>query len=407
MKTPLSIYRGLPQPVYVLFFSTVINSIGVFVYPFLTLYLTKRLGYSALEAGIYMTVASTLYVPGSMIGSKLADTLGRKPVLVFSQLAMDACFILAGVFEGKPAIPYLVLLALFFDGMVDPAREAIKTDITTIENRQVSFSLLYLGHNLGFAVGPVIAGYLFNSYPSWLFYGNGIAGAVATLFVMAKIKETKPSKELIEESKQWKSTEKGEEGGIFKALLTRPRLLFFAIFTTFFTYAYSQTLFALPLLTADLFGSQGSVLYGRMMALNGIVVVFLNPIIVAALRRFHPLANITTSGLLYAIGFSLFAFAVSPWAFLALTVLFTLGEIINATNEHFYVANNTPISHRSRFSAILPIIMGTGHAFAPIIGGSIIEAHSMSLLWLLTGFAALVGSAGIFILYLTEEKTKA
>ncbi len=406
MKTSLGIYRGLPQPIYVLFLSTVINAVGIFVYPFLALYLTRRLGYTALQAGTYMTLASVLYVPGSMIGSKLADTIGRKPVLVVFQLMMDLCFVLAGLFEGKPIIPYLVLLALFFDGMVDPAREAMKTDITTMENRQVSFSLIYLGHNVGFAIGPVIAGYLFYSYPSWIFFGNAIAGAFATLLVMLKIKESKPSKETIEASKHWKTTEKGEEGGILKALLTRPRLLFFAVSVTFFSYAYSQTLFALPLLTTKLFAQEGAALYGRMMALNGIVVVIGNPIIVSKLRRFHPLANITASGLLYAVGFSLFAFAVSPIAFLALTVIFTTGEIINATNQHFYVANNTPISHRSRFSAILPIIMGTGHAVAPLIGGTIIETHSMNLLWISTGLGALIGSLGIFILYLTEKKPR-
>ncbi len=406
MNTPLSLYRGLPRPIYVLFLSTIINSVGIFVYPFLTLYLTRRLGYTALEAGTFMTIASVLYVPGSMIGSKLADTIGRKPVLVVFQLAMDICFFLAGLYEGSPLVGYLVLLALFFDGMVDPAREAMKTDVTTIENRQASFSLIYLGHNVGFAIGPVIAGYLFYTFPSWLFYGNALAGILATLLVLFSVQESKPSQKTIEESRHWKTTEKGEEGGLFKALFTRPRLLLFAIFTTFFSYAYSQTLFALPLLTTKLFNEGGAVLYGRMMALNGIVVVIGNPLIVSALRRYHPLANTTLSGLLYAVGFGLFAFAREPLAFLLLTVIYTTGEIIAATNEHFYVANNTPISHRSRFSAILPIIMGTGHAIAPIIGGTIIEGHSMDILWISTGVAALIGSLGIFILYRTEKKVR-
>jgi predicted MFS family arabinose efflux permease len=224
---------------------------------------------------------------------------------------------------------------------------------------------------------------------------------------MLKVKESKPSEETVEESKTWKSTEKGEEGGLFKALFTRPRLILFALSVTFFSYAYSQTLFALPLLTTKLFGEQGAPLYGRMMALNGIVVVICNPIIVSTLRRFHPLANTTLGGLLYAVGFSLFSFATKQPIFLMLTVIFTMGEIICATNEHFYVANNTPISHRSRFSAILPIIMGTGHAIAPVIGGTIIDGHSMSLLWISTGITALIGSTGVLLLYLTERKPQA
>ncbi len=260
----------------------------------------------------------------------------------------------------------------FFDGAVDPAREALKTDVTTIENRQVSFSLIYLGHNLGYSIGPVIAGYLFYSAPpQWLFFGNAAAGILSVLLVMLKVKESKPSKELIEESKGWKTTEKGEEGGLFKALITRPRLLLFALSVTFFSFAYSQTLFALPpLLTTNLFGQAGAPLYGRMMAINGIVVVICTPVIVSMLKRFHPpLANSTLSGIFYAIGFGLFAFATTPpFVFMGLTVIYTVGgEIISATNDNFYVANNTPpISHRSRFSAILPIIMGgTGHAIAP------------------------------------------
>lgn len=403
MNNPLSLYRGLPKPIYVLFFATIINGVGIFVYPFLTLYLTQRLGYSALQAGSFMTLASVLYVPGSFIGSKLADTIGRKPVVVVFQILMDACFILAGIFEGQTIVVYLILLALFFDGAVDPAREALKTDVTTMENRQVSFSFIYLGHNMGYAIGPVIAGYLFHTAPRWIFFGNGGFGILSVLLILWKVKESKPSKELIEQSKSWTTTEKGEQGGLLKALLTRPRLLLFALSITFFSYAYSQTLFALPLLTNKLFGQAGAPLYGKMMALNGIVVVLFNPIIVSSLRRFHPLANSSFSGLLYALGFGLFAFATKEWAFLLLTVVYTLGEIIAATNEHYYVANNTPISHRSRFSAILPILMGTGHALAPITGGLIIEHYSMYILWLSTAVAALIGAFGVFSLYLKEK----
>ncbi|NCC64834.1 MAG: MFS transporter [Spirochaetia bacterium] len=406
MNNPFLLYRGLPKPIYILFFATVINGIGIFVYPFLTLYLTGRLGYSALQAGTFMTLASVLYVPGSFIGSKLADTIGRKPVVVIFQLLMDGCFILAGIFEGQTIVVYLVLLALFFDGAVDPAREALKTDVTAMENRQLSFSFIYLGHNMGYAIGPVIAGYLFHTAPKWIFFGNAGFGILSVLLILWKVKESKPSKELIEESHSWDSTEKGETGSLLKALLTRPRLLLFAFSVTFYSYAYSQTLFALPLLTSKLFGQSGAPLYGKMMALNGIVVVLFNPILVSSLRRFHPLANSSLSGILYAAGFGLFAFATSNIAFLILTVVYTFGEIIAATNEQFYIANNTPISHRGRFSAILPILMGTGHAIAPITGGMIIERYSINSLWLIAAATSLLGAFGVFCLYLTEKHKK-
>lgn len=398
MKAPLSIYRGLPRPIYTLFLSTVINSVGVFVYPFLTLYLTQRLGYPPAKAGLFLTVASILYVPGSLLGSALADSIGRKWVAVPCEILMNSCYLAAGFLEGTEWVPLLMLAALFFDGMVDPAREAMKTDVTGIENRQASFSLIYLGHNLGFAIGPVIAGLFFYRSPSWLFFGNAIAGFLSVLLIIFRIEETKPSKETIEESRRWKSGERAEEGGALKALFSRPRLLVFSLCATCFSYAYSQTLFALPLLTTALFGPGGAPLYGRMMALNGVVVVLLTPLIVMAGRRLTPLSNITISGLLYTIGFSLFAFATTEPVFLLLVGLYTIGEIVNATNQGYWIANNTPISHRGRFSAMLPIIMGTGHAIAPVIGGAIIQYTDLSVLWLTTGLAALAGTVGITIL---------
>ena len=398
MKAPLSIYRGLPRPIYTLFLSTVINSVGVFVYPFLTLYLTQRLGYPPAKAGLFLTVASILYVPGSLLGSTLADSIGRKWVAVPCEILMNSCYLAAGFLEGTEWVPLLVLAALFFDGMVDPAREAMKTDVTSIENRQASFSLIYLGHNLGFAIGPVIAGLFFYRSPSWLFFGNAIAGFLSVLLIIFQIEETKPSKETIEESRRWKSGERAEEGGALKALFSRPRLLAFSLSVTCFSYAYSQTLFALPLLTTALFGPGGAPLYGRMMALNGVVVVLLTPLIVMVGRRLTPLSNITISGLLYTIGFSLFAFATTEPVFLLLVSVYTIGEIVNATNQGYWIANNIPISYRGRFSAILPIIMGTGHAIAPVIGGAIIQYTDLSVLWLTTGLAALAGTVGIAIL---------
>lgn len=385
-------YRGLPRPIYVLALSTFINGIGVFVYPFLTLYLVKILGFTAAKAGIFMTIATMLYVPGSTIGSKLADTIGRKPVMIVGQACMALCFIICGFFEGTNAIPWIVLVALLFDGITDPAREALKTDVTVPENRQVSFSLIYLAHNLGYAIGPVLGGILFSKAPDWLFWGSGILELVAVFPVAKWIKESKPSKEEMDASKKTQSKEKAEEGGIFRALLSRPMVLCFAIAMTFYTLAYSQVMFGLPLQTTELFGvADGASLYGRVSAFNGIVVVLCTPLIVTLSRKRDPLSNVAIGGVFFAVGFGTLAFATSAPYFYLCSLLYTLGEIFWATNQQYYMANNTPMSHRARFNAVIPIIEGTGHCFAPMIGGAIMDALSISWLWWGSALSILAG----------------
>jgi MFS family permease len=139
------------------------------------------------------------------------------------------------------------------------------------------------------------------------------------------------------------------------------------------------------------------------MSLNAIVVVASNAFLVMALRRYHPLRNIAIAGVLYAIGFSCLGLVQTPIWFYVLATVYTLGEVIDATNTHYYIANNTPISHRARFSAVLPVIMGTGHAIAPLIGGQVSTRYGLDVLWVIVGITAALGTLGILILYWTED----
>lgn len=407
LRGMINLYKGLPKPVYALFFATIMNGLGIFVYPFMVLLLTQHLGYSDAWAGTFMFFTALAYLPGSFIGGKLADKIGRKRVMIASQLLASAMFMVCGFLGKSHLVPFFIILNLMFDGSADPARSALMTDITTTENRQVAFSLNYLGHNVGFAMGPLIAGLLFYRAPQWLFFGNAIAGTLSTIIVGFTVAESKPDEKTIEASYHSDSTEKGYKGGWIGALLSRPRLLILAICITFFSFAYSQSLFALPLYTTELYGEAGATLYGSIMSLNAVVVVFSNAFLVMALRRFHPLRNIALAGVLYAIGFSCMGLVHTPIWFYVLAVVFTLGEVIDATNTHYHIANNTPITHRARFNAILPVIMGTGHAVAPLIGGQISTAYGLDVLWIIVGITAIVGALGVFMLYLTEPNKHA
>lgn len=404
IKGMINLYKGLPRPVYVLFFATIINGVGIFVYPFLVLLLTQHLGYSDAWAGAFMSIAAVSYLPGSFIGGKLADKIGRKKVMVIGQLLGNLMFLICGFLGKSPFVPFFIILNLLFDGAVDPARSALMTDVTNASNRQVSFSLNYLGHNMGFAIGPIVAGFLFYRAPHWIFFGNAIVSTVAIIFVAFMVPESKPDQAAIEASYESDSLERGHKGNLLKALRSRPRIVALALCITFFSFAYSQSLFALPLYTTQLFGKAGATLYGSMMSLNAVVVVLSNAFIVMALRKYHPLKNIALAGILYAVGFSFLGLAKAPiWLYL-LAIIFTLGEVIDATNSHYYIANNTPISHRARFSAILPVIMGFGHGIAPLIGGHISTTYGLKYVWFTVGASALIGTIGVTILYLTEKK---
>lgn len=42
LENPFKVYRGLNRNIYIIFIGQVINSMGAFVFPFLTMFLTQK-----------------------------------------------------------------------------------------------------------------------------------------------------------------------------------------------------------------------------------------------------------------------------------------------------------------------------------------------------------------------------
>ena len=60
IKKVFTPYRGLPKEVYVIFIAKIINAVGLFIFPWLTLILTKKIGMSESEAGLWLTLTELL-----------------------------------------------------------------------------------------------------------------------------------------------------------------------------------------------------------------------------------------------------------------------------------------------------------------------------------------------------------
>ena len=403
-KRYFDVYRGLPSSLYMLFFATIINSMGMFVFPFLTLYLTGRLGMSQEKAGFFIMMLYLVYGPASLIGGKLADSFGRKKLMVIAQVLSGLCYIPCGFPTVGSNIRWFLLASVFFDGLTDPARSAMMTDLTSSENRRPAFSLIYLGHNLGFAVGMLLAGFLFENYTSWLFWGNAIAIFAAITLVGLKVPETKPSRGQIEKSLGTGRQDEAHRGNIIQALLSRPNLIIFTLLTGLYGFVYAQHRFILPLQTKEFFGARGSVIYGTLMTLNAVMVILLSTPIMTITQRWKPINAVAFSGFLFALGFGFIGFRPSVMLMYVTTAIWTLGEIVNATNEGTYVANNTPISHRARFQAFLPLLGGIGWTISPPIVGSFTDHFGLRMAWPILGAIAALAGLSIFYLGLMEKR---
>jgi len=376
---------------------------GAFVGPLITLLLTDKIGLSTGEAGVYVTISTALFVPASMIGGYLSDRFNRKITLCLLTLMQALCYLICGFIELSMTVPLLLLAASFFSSAAQSSSGAMTADLSDKNNRQGAFSLLYLGTNIGFSVGPLIAGFLYKNYLPLLFIGDALTTIVSLIVIFLNVPETKPVYDINEEV-LLKDFERAEEGSALSALFRRPQILVFGIISMFLSFSYSQVHFSLPLYSNAVFGSDsGAKIFGILMSINGIVVVLMTIFIIGNTKKFDASFNVALSAVFWAVGLGMLYFVSTFGMMILSTVIWTIGEILNATNIGVYIANNSPKSHRARFNSLYGIISGAGQAMGPIIIGKYLLNNPIKNVWAITFFIALACSVIMYCFNIYEK----
>ncbi len=123
--------------------------------PFLVLYYSDQLD-SYLQVGIIMATGPIMALLGSMIGGRLADLYGRKPIMMIAIIG-DALALIGFAFADS-FWPLLLLNAMLglTNSLFHPAASAMVADVTEPEHMNEAFGLLRMGHNIGAAFGPLL-----------------------------------------------------------------------------------------------------------------------------------------------------------------------------------------------------------------------------------------------------------
>lgn len=383
-------YRRLPSSIWAVFLIQVIVRGGDFVFPFLALFLTRRLGLDSAHAGYWAMGMSSMAVLGILTAGRAGDRYGRKAVLgacmLGTALIVGACAFLPQTL----LVPGILMAASFFQGAMKPLLSASIMDLCPPERHREGFSLSYLGVNLGVAIGPMIAGFLFERHLPWAFLGNALALLCAWGILVAFVVPHQSARTL--------GPDQAREEGLAAALRARPALLGFYALTFLISFAYSQTGFGLVLYTAEAFGPGGAAKFGFLMSFNAIAVLSSTAILTRLTRRLPHLAAMALGTGLYALGFGMLAFRLGLGLLIVSTFLWTLGEVVLAINTGPFIASQAPANYRGRFQALRETLWSSGAIVSPVVCGTLISKGGVHLSWSVVALAAAICSAGFLLL---------
>ena len=345
-----SLIEGLPPTYWLIWTGTLINRLGGFVIPFLTLYLTVQRQIPVSQAALMVSFFGVGSFIAQLTGGELTDRLGRRPVMLMSFFITPIFMILLGLARDLTLISISTFIVGFFTDLYRPAVGAAIADLVSPESRTRAYGYNYWAINLGAAIAPLLAGLMAGYNYQILFVADALTTVIFGFIVLFGIRETRPTE--AHHNAQAPLSER------INQLKQEPILLIFSFLTLFFGMIYMQGNVTLPLdMQANGLGPQS---YGAAVAVNGFLIVLVTIPISNMATRWPRFETIALSALLLGLGFGFTAFASTLPMFMLSVAIWTLGEIAATSVAPAIIADLSPVKLTRLVSGYLWFGMGTG-----------------------------------------------
>lgn len=342
---------------------------------FLVLYLTQERGLSPTTAGAVVAAVGVGDIGSQLLGGWLGDRIGRRQTMLVGFLGTAVALVALGSAETMPTICAAAVGVGLMAELFRPVGSAAVADLPAQE-RVRAYGLLFWAANAGFTVSTVAAGVLVQQGYGILFWINATASVLAALIVWRHVPETRPA------------TVKATRQALLPVLMRDPVMLAMAAVHVVYFTMFLQTFSTLPLVMAG--DGHGPATYGAMLALNGIVIVLIQPIAVRLLAGRDTAAVLAVSMLLVGIGGGLGAVVHSGALHAGAILVWTLGQIGVSVMFGATFAGLAPANLRGRYMGVASATWSLGAVLGPLLGTALLDHAGPTALWvacLATGFA--------------------
>ena len=367
-------YSGLPKEAWFLFAVNLVNASGAMVIFFLSLYLTRRLGFTPARAGQALSLYGLGSLAGAYLGGWLADRIGSTSVQKLS-LALSGGFllVLGQVRSAEALLPVLFLFSTAA-GALYPANAATMARICPPELQVKGFALNRLANNLGVTIGPAVGGLLALRDYRLIFWADGLTclAAAGLFLVIWKRPEA-----------QLRTSEKQKSPALSIPCRSPWRdgpFLLLMLLVVVWGAVFVQLLATFPLYMRGVYGLAEDRI-GRLLAVNTILIVTLEMALMEKIKTYSRTRMINLSFLLLGLGFGLMplgrgffyaAFTVAVWTF---------GEILSIPLIMALVAGRSGPETRGRYMGIFSFAFSLAFIVGPAAGASVYGHLGGEALW--------------------------
>lgn len=376
--TLLQDLKALPGEYWILFSGTLVNRFGHFVIPFLAIYLRQQ-GYDAKITSLTMGSYGAGALLSGIIGGYMADRFGRKNTMLFSCAGAATFMMLLSQAHTVPSLVIATFMTGLLTAMYGPAAGALIADLIPPELRVRAFSCQRLAINFGFAAGMATAGIM----ATRSFFALFVADAATTLILgLTVLFGLKSRPRVSKENSGWGHALRHMRGNVPFQLAAVSSLLIGIVFWQM-SSSYG--------LQATEGAGVSEQTYGLLMALNGILIVFLELPLTSYTKRLSPVLVMAGGYAIIGLGMGMNALGASLPILISSMVVLTAGEMIAFPVNNGYMAALAPDEMRGRYQGVISISWSLATMVGPSAGIALYQANA-PLLWIITLLLSLTAS---------------
>jgi MFS family permease len=368
---------------------------GLF-YPFSAIHFHNVVGIPLSLVGTGLGALAVASVVSGLISGPLSDRYGRKPLMLTALTGSSVAFFAFALVEGFAGYLLVSVAAgLAGNSMFDAARNAMVADVTPLERRSRAYGLVRVGGNVGWALGPMVAGFVAASAGSpgiyrTLFFGTSALTALVALVLVFTVEESLPTGTGFAPGFRAPGLRAALTDGPFVALLAAGVLLY---------YVFTQDWQTLPVYAKNFIGVPDGEI-GFFLGANGLMVIVLQLPISYVIDRTSRVGALLVGAALFA---SSSATLLLTESFLGILVafagFFTLAEMILEVAGAALAAELAPVRLRGTYLALFGACFGAAYGASPVVAGALLDARMPHVIWEIQ-----LAAAGLAVLGLVALK---
>lgn len=382
-------YTGLSRSTWYLSLVMLINRSGTMVIPFMTIYCTQSLRFTIVQAGFVMGLFGFGAIVGAVIGGRITDRFGFYPQQVASLMLGGCMFIITGYQHSYLSLCISTFVLSVCNESFRPANATAIVYYSKEENRTRSYSLNRLAINLGWAVGGALGGFLASINYKLLFWVDGCTNIAAAFLLLKLLPFIKTG------TKHFKEKYKPVTQPAYRDKI----YVTFIAFTILYAACFFQVFTILPVFYKTQWNLDEQFI-GFLMALNGIIIVVIEMILVYSLEGTKPLTTFIRTGVfLVGTGYALVnILPASSWSAIINITIITIGEILSMPFMNSFWIKRTSKTNRGQYAAMYTIAWSIAQIAAPTLGSQVVQYKGYTILWWIIPAVCLAASAGFTML---------